>query len=313
MDSQLALMVNGPQKWYENLSKKFNTHGKTWLQQSKLLNDKHSKIFNEIIRKHGYFWTFGYVQKPVQKVNYLLHIDEIVFSKQRPQQRLSPPDNTAPDFDTYDMEQGKCQNEGDYKYKLWLRVVHLEKIDSLPLDKFIGYNKRLPLDQRYMKALHFYVNIPDEFQHLPLRQESVVSDLVSNDDYKPTADEDELSQRVTNLRRRGLIHVPRGIQAPQRVSSVSTAFVRDPQVKAWVLENAKGICEGCGQPAPFTLEDGTLFLEVHHVRPLAEGGSDKTLNAIALCPNCHRRCHLSSDRAAFAASIYKNINRLVPE
>lgn len=136
---------------------------------------------------------------------------------------------------------------------------------------------------------------------------------INTDIYAPTADEDVLSQRVSNLRRQGLIGVPRGIQAPQRVSSAHTAFVRDPSVKAWVLENAKGICEGCSQHAPFILEDGTPFLEVHHVCPLADGGSDRTINAVALCPNCHRRCHLSSDREDFAATLYKTISRLVPE
>jgi hypothetical protein len=48
----------------------------------------------------------------------------------------------------------------------------------------------------------------------------------------------------------------------------SEAYVRDPLVKAWVLQNAKGKCEGCGGPLPFTSLDGEPFLECHHVRPL---------------------------------------------
>jgi 5-methylcytosine-specific restriction protein A len=62
--------------------------------------------------------------------------------------------------------------------------------------------------------------------------------------------------------------------------------------------------------------DGYAYLEVHHVLPLASNGSDKTTNAVALCPNCHRRCHFSLDRDAFKLALYEKIGRLeieVPE
>jgi hypothetical protein len=55
MISQIALMLNGPSQWYENLSLKFKNHGRTWLQQNKTLNRKHESIFNELIRNDGYF------------------------------------------------------------------------------------------------------------------------------------------------------------------------------------------------------------------------------------------------------------------
>ncbi|MFH0957363.1 MAG: HNH endonuclease signature motif containing protein [Pseudomonadota bacterium] len=73
-------------------------------------------------------------------------------------------------------------------------------------------------------------------------------------------------------------------------------------VKAWVLNNSNGVCEGCKSPAPFEAIDGFPYLEVHHIRPLAEGGSDTIFNTAALCPNCHRRCHVSSDRQEFSDS-----------
>lgn len=174
MNEQLALMVNGPSEWFENLSRKFKNHGKTWLQQNKSLNSDYCDIFRETIGRHGYFLIFGYVQKPTQKVNYLLHIDQII--SQYPQ-RISPPDNTAPDFDTYDVEQGKCKNQGDYKYVLWLRVVHFEKIAPLAPHQFVSYRRGVALNSRYMKPLHFYVDIPDQFRQPPHQEQSVLSDL----------------------------------------------------------------------------------------------------------------------------------------
>ena len=77
-------------------------------------------------------------------------------------------------------------------------------------------------------------------------------------------------------------------------------------------KEAKGICEGCAKPAPFE-KDGRPFLEVHHVKHLAQEGSDRPSNAVALCPNCHRRCHHSSDRDEFTAQLYEKVGRLEEE
>jgi 5-methylcytosine-specific restriction protein A len=79
-----------------------------------------------------------------------------------------------------------------------------------------------------------------------------------------------------------------------------------------VRNEAEGHCDGCGEPAPFQ-KLGLPYLEVHHVKPLAEKGSDQVTNAVALCPNCHRRCHHSSDNEEFTASLYKKVRRLIPE
>jgi 5-methylcytosine-specific restriction protein A len=106
--------------------------------------------------------------------------------------------------------------------------------------------------------------------------------------------------------------LPDGIVQPQKVSTVCTAFVRNPKVRAGVLKEAKGICEGCVSNAPFEV-DGLPFLEVHHVKHLAQKGSDRISNAVALCPNCHQRCHRSSDRDEFTAGLYSKISRLIQE
>jgi 5-methylcytosine-specific restriction enzyme A len=95
------------------------------------------------------------------------------------------------------------------------------------------------------------------------------------------------------------------------VDTARSEFDRDNLVKRWILEQANGLCEGCGMSAPFFLDDGSPFLEVHHVRQLANGGSDQVTNAVALCPNCHRRSHFLRDRTEFAALLYSNITRLV--
>jgi 5-methylcytosine-specific restriction enzyme A len=79
---------------------------------------------------------------------------------------------------------------------------------------------------------------------------------------------------------------------PERIQLISTGFRRNPDVIAEVLLRANGVCERCKKPAPFRRKsDGSPFLEVHHWKPLGEGGEDVVSNAGALCPNCHREFH----------------------
>lgn len=84
----------------------------------------------------------------------------------------------------------------------------------------------------------------------------------------------------------------RASKIPEQVEVISAAFKRNADVIAEVLERAKGVCEECKQDAPFMrASDNTPYLEIHHAAPLANGGKDAVENAMALCPNCHRKAH----------------------
>lgn len=79
---------------------------------------------------------------------------------------------------------------------------------------------------------------------------------------------------------------------PERIHTTTYTFRRNPDVIVEVLLRADGICERCKQQAPFSRSrDGTPYLEVHHIKRLADGGDDSVENAQALCPNCHRELH----------------------
>lgn len=172
-------------------------------------------------------------------------------------------------------------------------------------------------ERRYYRVLATGRFESDKHYHWEIRPEVKQAFMelgwCSSPDYAPTADAGELEQRVSKLRKMSITTPPAGQEKPATVATTGQAYARDPLVKAWVLQNAQGKCEGCGSPAPFTGEDGEPFLESHHVRLLADGGSDKITNALALCPNCHRRCHLGADRKEFTESLYAKIPRLVRE
>lgn len=84
-----------------------------------------------------------------------------------------------------------------------------------------------------------------------------------------------------------------GAKKPRIMKVNTEIFIRNQIVVAERLAMADGRCEKCGSLAPFIRKsDGTPYLEVHHIKPLAEGGVDDIDNTIALCPNCHREVHL---------------------
>ena len=45
----------------------------------------------------------------------------------------------------------------------------------------------------------------------------------------------------------------------------SSLYVRDPYVAEYAKRRAKGICQLCGQPAPFCDQKGRPYLESHHI------------------------------------------------
>lgn len=129
---------------------------------------------------------------------------------------------------------------------------------------------------------------------------------------EPTADPNELDLRVRHLRKLRSIERPKGEQVPARSTvGTRTLYVRNPIVKAWVLQKACGRCELCQQEAPFVGDDGEPYLELHHVLPLADGGADTVENAVALCPNCHRRLHHAVDRSEHREHLYRQVSRLI--
>jgi 5-methylcytosine-specific restriction protein A len=168
---------------------------------------------------------------------------------------------------------------------------------ELGRDRIEGYKPAKNVGANVAKSIREALNAPDP---------------VTSEDFVPTADEATLEQRAAKLERQPIKVEPKGIEKPEQTQSSGKSFIRDPEVRAWVRQQAGGKCEGCGEPAPFE-KLGNPFLEVHHVKHLAQKGSDRPSNAVALCPNCHRRCHHSSDRDEFTALLYAKVKRLKPE
>ena len=72
---------------------------------------------------------------------------------------------------------------------------------------------------------------------------------------------------------------------------------RSALVAEIVKERAAGVCQLCNKPAPFFNKKGEAYLECHHVVWIDRGGADEVYNAVALCPNCHRKMHILDEKS----------------
>lgn len=133
-------------------------------------------------------------------------------------------------------------------------------------------------------------------------------------DYDPVPTQEQLNRirefRQRVLRRKSTEELRLRAQASERVPPTRTAtveqIIRDEAVAAYVKRLANGKCDLCRRDAPFISKDKEPFLECHHIHHLADGGDDTIENAVALCPNCHRKMHalgLASDKAALRARV----------
>ncbi len=125
-------------------------------------------------------------------------------------------------------------------------------------------------------------------------------------EYEPTNGKEK--NTIANLENLSLAELRKKAQF-HSVSS-STAVERKSQfwkasqaIKLYAKKRAKGVCEGCGNPAPFVKVDDSPYLEVHHINRLSDGGPDDPSWVAAICPNCHRRSHFSKDLSEFNNSL----------
>lgn len=119
--------------------------------------------------------------------------------------------------------------------------------------------------------------------------------------YSPKNPKQLKNKSIKDLRKAALNQSPRTSTPKEKQE---TAYYRSQALKLYVIARSKEICEGCGESAPFQTKSGP-YLECHHVHRLADGGPDHPKNVVALCPNCHRRAHFSSDAKAYNETLKK--------
>jgi len=163
----------------------------------------------------------------------------------------------------------------------------------------------MPYVQGYKPRGHIGAQVEDKFQRI---FDEMLPENVRI--FEHTSDESELLLRARAISAHGQRKAPSGNAKPEIVQGTARRFKRSPAIVAYVLTESRDLCECCGRDAPFKGADGTAFLEVHHLKPLADGGPDTTDNAAACCPNCHREMHFGENGPAMTAETIKRVTRL---
>ncbi|GKZ16057.1 HNH endonuclease signature motif containing protein [Haladaptatus sp. T7] len=132
--------------------------------------------------------------------------------------------------------------------------------------------------------------------------DSTVSVRESNSTMKPT-DEDGLvverenpktpreSDELRSLRRKAEQAASTDPSRDTFQTGGGSRYQRAQPIKEFVKVRADGMCEACGEAAPFENRAGEPYLEVHHIDELGKGGEDHPSKVVALCPTCHKRIH----------------------
>ena len=109
--------------------------------------------------------------------------------------------------------------------------------------------------------------------------------------------EKEKAKIVRKLSQEEIKEKVKNIKSNVVTKEVKTVYrERNQFIAEYTKNRANGICDLCGEPAPFFDKNGNPYLELHHVITLANGGPDVIYNTVAICPNCHRRIHVLNNR-----------------
>jgi HNH endonuclease len=83
-------------------------------------------------------------------------------------------------------------------------------------------------------------------------------------------------------------------------------FTRDPLIVAIGKVRSGFSCEAPSCLHPTFMDAGNLpYCEVHHIRPLAEGGTDDLANVACLCPAHHREVHCGKVAAKIRVTLVR--------
>ena len=109
--------------------------------------------------------------------------------------------------------------------------------------------------------------------------------------------EKEKAKIVRKLSQEEIKEKVKNIKSNVVTKEVKTVYrERNQFIAEYTKNRTNGICDLCGEPAPFFDKNGKPYLESHHVITLANGGPDVIYNTVAICPNCHRKIHILNNR-----------------
>lgn len=183
----------------------------------------------------------------------------------------------------------------DYKEKL----LKLQPRTDAPFNR-LGRGNTGYLFESNKAMYEFVIRQTAEIQKNEQEKQRILGLLEQEKRLQVTVSELEIAMESEEVKAKQLsperlvVYVKNG-KSKKSQKTEAIVYYRSPYVKELVKQIAKGKCQMCGEEAPFYDKDKKPYLEEHHVKRLADSGSDTMNNVVALCPNCHRKVHVLND------------------
>lgn len=158
--------------------------------------------------------------------------------------------------------------------------------------KFYSIND-LPTDKELLDDIISLIGVHRELKAIVGPNILNIWSLSSEEDFQKEAQKSPKASLPT-----GPIKKPE----PKNKSSSSSKWGRDPSIGSVALEAANYCCEYDANHETFISKASEKkFVEVHHLVPMENQNDfdvslDVPENIVALCPTCHRKIHLASER-----------------
>lgn len=134
---------------------------------------------------------------------------------------------------------------------------------------------------------------------------------ISKNELENSVNSGEKTKRIEELREVAEANSTESVSEEAKSTTTQTQqYDRSPEVRRYVKKRADGLCEGCGESAPFISKTDEPYLHAHHIYELSDGGSDTPETVIALCPNCHYRVHHGKDGKEYNQELLKKVQKI---
>lgn len=134
--------------------------------------------------------------------------------------------------------------------------------------------------------------------------------IESQDQQDYNENQQSTSTNLSELRKKAQDSANETVSKDATTTTPQPQYSRSSAIREYVMARADGICEGCGEPSPFTSKTGEPYLHAHHIHELSDGGSDTPDTVIGLCPNCHYRIHHGQDGDEYNQKLLRKVKNI---
>jgi 5-methylcytosine-specific restriction protein A len=224
----------------------------------------------------------------------------------------------------YEKAYGTSKGKSEIQQNAQISQSSLRTISGFELARLsLGANRSLAKGYESGNIASQYFNLDESLSESDIYQcifrllsayselKGIVGDNILN--IKSLISEESYQNTIQNSNNKKIPDGPIG-KKQGNLNKSSTSWYRDPSISKIALEKSGFSCEIDKEHETFiSKSSGTRFFEAHHLIPMEyqkdfKYSLDVPENIVSLCPNCHRRVHLSlpEDRVSLVSKLIES-------